>query len=154
MTEDLDILRQFSSINFKKIVKKEAKEKAFEELSYMKEGHSQMQNLQYTEIKMQNYMQSKNLKLKEALNIFQARTHMAKFGENYKDGADLVMCSLCNEDLDNLRHSFLCEIIRKELDIKGDISEVYSANISKETAQTVTNSINLRKKLLENMTKI
>ena len=94
-------------------------------------------------------MQSKNLKLKEALNIFQVRTHMAKFGENYRAGADFVLCPLCSEDLDNLEHSFQCRTIRKEIEIEGEISDIYSGKVSKEIAQTVTKIIKTRKKLLE-----
>ena len=115
ISKDLENISHMSNQPFKKLVKKEAKEYAFEKLSSMKDGHSKMENLQYTEIKMQEYMKSKNIKLKEALNIFQARTRMAKFGENYRAGADYVMCPLCSEDLDNLKHSFQCKILKREI---------------------------------------
>ena len=147
--KDLEVIKCMSNTSFKKKVKKEAKQNAFEVLSSMKDGHSKMENIHYTEIKMQDYMKSENLKLNEALNIFKIRTRMAKFGENFRAGADFILCPLCSEDLDNLKHSFQCKIIRREIEIQGDLSDIYSENVSKETAQIVTKIINTRKKLLE-----
>ena len=43
----------------------------------MKDGHSKMDNLNYNEIKLQDYMKSPNLRMEEALNIFKFMTHMA-----------------------------------------------------------------------------
>ena len=115
----------------------------------MKDGHSKMTNFNYSEIKMQDYMKSRTIKLKDALNIFQFRTCMAKFGENYRAGADFILCPLCLEDLDNQQHSFKCKILIKEIEIKGEILNNYSDNVLKETTETITKIVNLRKKLLD-----
>lgn len=146
--KDFEDIRHQSKLSFAKLVKKRAQENAFEDLSQMKDGHSKMKNVQYPEIKMQNYMKSYDIKTKEALNLFKFRTRMAEFGENYRAGDDPIMCPLCCEDLDNQSHSFQCKLILKEIEIKGKITEVYSSDISKEMATTITKIVNIRKKLL------
>ena len=103
-----------------------------------------MDDLQYSEIKIQKYLKSKILNLNEIQNIFKCRTRMAEFGENYRAGFDIVLCPLCLEDRDNLAHSFQCRVILQEIDIKGDISKIYSEQISKETAQTITKILKVR----------
>lgn len=109
-----------------------------------------MISINYGEIKMQDYLKSENIKMKEALNLFKFRTRMAEFGENFRAGKNEVWCPLCSEELDNQSHSFQCKIILNEIIIKGKLSEVYDGNISKETAETVNKIVNIRKKLLQN----
>ena len=92
--------------------------------------------------------------MEEALNLFRFRTRMAEFGKNYKAGAAFVCCPLYSKEgdllmeLDNQAHSFQCNSIKKEIEIKGEPSDVYMANITKEMAQTITTIVNIRKKLL------
>ena len=124
-------------------------------LNDTKDAHSKMDNLEYTEIKLQDYMKSPNLRMEEALNIFKFRMRMAEFGENFRAGADYVFCPLCSKDektikeLDNQAHSFQCNVIRKEIEVKGELIKVYNGDISKEVAETITKIINIRKKLLK-----
>ena len=108
-----------------------------------------MDNLDYTEIKMQDYLKSENIKIQDALNLFKFRTRMAEFGQNFRAGADEVWCPLCSEKLDDQSHSFQCKIIIKEIELKGNLSEIYSGDISQATAQTATKIINIRKKLIQ-----
>ena len=48
-------------------------------------------------------------------------------------------------------HSFECFVIKQEVEIEGNLSQIYGDKITKETAQTVTKILNLRKKILEKM---
>ena len=54
-------------------------EYSLEELNKQKEKHSKMQKLQYSELKMQNYLKSKETTKSQKINILKFRTHMATF---------------------------------------------------------------------------
>ena len=80
--------------------------------------------------------------MQEALILFNYTTRMAAFGENFRAGADEVWCPLCLESVDDQSHSYQCKNIINEIEIKGNLSDIYSGNISQETAQTATKIIN------------
>ena len=75
---------------------------------------------------------------------------MADFGENFRGGPSQILCPLCQEDWDNQGHSFQCKVIRKQIDIREEINEVYSSEISQEAAQTISKIIEARNKILNN----
>ena len=87
--------------------------------------------------------------MQEALTLFKFRTRMADFGENFQAGTTEVLCPLCSKELDNQSHSFQCKYILDEIIVKGNLKEIYSGNISGETAKTATRIVNIRKKLLQ-----
>ena len=108
-----------------------------------------MENLNYSKLKIQDYLKSKTLNLNEILNLFKCRSRMAEFGENYRAGFDIVLCPLCLDGRDDLAHSFQYNIIKQEIDIKGDISKIYGKRIPKDTAETITKILKIRTKILE-----
>ena len=50
----------------------------------MKESHTRIDNLEYSELLMQNYLKDVKIKVKEAKSLFKFRTRMAKFWGNFK----------------------------------------------------------------------
>ena len=60
-----------------------------------KDGHSKLNNIKYTNLKMQEYLKDRNNRLEDALNIFKYRIHIADFGSNVKSGADVVKIWCC-----------------------------------------------------------
>ena len=74
---------------------------------------------------------------------------MERFGEHFRGGAGPVPCPLCHLHLDNQEMSFQCTEIKKEIEIKGSISDVYKENIKSETIQTLIKISELRKRILE-----
>ena len=60
-------------------------EYALDYLLKMKQKHSKMRNLQYEELKIQNYLKNENITVKEAQNLFRYRTRVARFKENFKN---------------------------------------------------------------------
>ena len=83
LSVDLDILRKISINSFKTQVKKKAKQYAFYTFLEKKESHSKIENLFFTELKLQNYLNLENMNKIEAQTIFSYRTRMSNFGENY-----------------------------------------------------------------------
>ena len=74
---------------------------------------------------------------------------MAPMGENFRGGKEHVTCPLCNSALDNQAHSFQCEAITKRLEINCDMEDIYTQQISLETAETVTKTLAIREEILE-----
>ena len=72
-----------SKNSFKRMLKKKTKEVAFEYLLKLKEGHSKMSHLNYTELKMQSYFKNSKINVSQAKNVFGFRTRSAYFKANY-----------------------------------------------------------------------
>ena len=103
-----------------------------------------MIQLQYSELKTQNYLKNGNITVKEAQNLFRYRTRVAKFKENFKNNYDGIECPLCSDQPDTQAHCVQCPIIRENIIIKGDYSEIFSDDISKEISQTLLEITNFR----------
>ena len=71
--------------SFKRLVKKKSNEYALDYLLKMKLKHSKMDNLQYEELKIQNYLKDESITVKEAQTLFKYRTRVARFKENFKN---------------------------------------------------------------------
>lgn len=151
--EDLVMLQQMSKGKIKKLIKAEARKYAFNELMKSiegKKGHSKLKNIRYTELKMQDYLMNGNIKKEEAINIFKFRTHMADFGENFKSGADVVICPLCLDHIDSQSNSFKCQIIKNKIEVKGNMKDVYGSNIPRNLIQTIQDITKVRNDIFNN----
>ena len=88
--EDLDIPCPFDYIKnkatntFKTLVKKKVQLFAFKSLKSKQQKHSKMVNVRYEYLKMQSYLLSSELKLKEKRTLFKYKVRMARFGENFR----------------------------------------------------------------------
>ena len=103
---DLEEIRRKSSYAFKKLVKIKSKEFALEQLLKLKSKHSKMENLNYTELKLQNYLRNDLITVQEAKNLFRFRTRVAKFQANMKNNPGLPMaCPFCKVQPDTQQHS-------------------------------------------------
>ena len=74
---------------------------------------------------------------------------MAPFGDNFRGGRESVCCPLCKENVDSQSHSFKCKVLKEEIEINCDLSEIYTDTISLETAETVTKILETINTLLE-----
>ena len=66
-------------------MKIKTKEYTLDHLLNLKAKHSKMDNLMYTELKMQNYLKSENITVQEAQNLFRFRVGVAQFKANFGD---------------------------------------------------------------------
>ena len=76
---NLPWIRSKSKLSFKTMVRSKTKELSFKLLSKMKEKHSKMENLLYTELKMQTYLENHQIKVYEVRTLFKFRTRIMKF---------------------------------------------------------------------------
>ena len=65
-------------------MKARIKEFALDRLNESKYEHSKMDNLLFTELKIQEYLVAENISVEQKRNIFRFRTRMATFSENYR----------------------------------------------------------------------
>ena len=98
---------------FKSLVKKQSKELAIDKLNETIEKHSKMDNIDYYELKMQDYLKNEKISVKQARILFKYRTRMARFWENFKAGRPPQPCPVCKDGLsvDTQRHSFNCKTL-------------------------------------------
>ena len=109
--KDLNIPCSFQYIEskskegFKRIVKTKTKELAFTYLRTLQQKHSKLNQLHYSELKLQKYFTDTKLTMYQKQLLFRCRIRMEKFGENFRGGNKEVFCRLCFNPLDNLEMS-------------------------------------------------
>ena len=147
---DFTYIKSKSGEAFKRIVKVKAQEYALKILTAKQQGHSKMDELSYSELKPQKYLTMENASIEHVRNIFRHRVRMSKFGENYRGNSDHVMCPLCGKHFDSQTLSFQCEFYRGKIDIKCNMTDIYSDNVTLDTAKTITKMMKLREEELRN----
>ena len=70
---------------------------------------------------------------------------MEDYGENFRGGANQVMCPLCQLHLDNQELIFQCQAIKSQIEVKGKMKDLYKENIKTETIETIMKITELRK---------
>ena len=124
MTNDIDKLKMTAREAFKKIVKNRAKSFAFKSLVDMKGKCSKLEKLNYVELKPQNYLKSSDFSYDEKRVIFEYRTRMARFSENFKAGNIPSLCPLCSNHSDSQFMIMNCPLIKSELSKNPNICQV------------------------------
>ena len=108
-------------------------------LNESKEKHSKMDNMEYYELKMQDYLQDENISVKQARILFKYRTRMARFWENYKAGRPPQPCPVCKDvqSVDTQRHSFKCKTLTGNIEVNGNYEDIFSSQIADQTLKSV-----------------
>ena len=133
----LEEIRGKTELSFKNLIKIKTKEYTLEFLLKMKQKHSKMMNLDYKELKIQNYFKDENISVKEAQNLFKFRTRVAKFKENFKNSHEVRTCPLCLIESDTQAHCFQCPVLKEKINIKGEYTEIFTEEISPEIAHSL-----------------
>ena len=115
-----------------------------------KKLHSKMDQLWYSRLLMQEYLKCDKLDSWEAKAVFNYRTRMAKYRDNYKGQRGQAPCPLCNLHLDFQNLCFQCPSVRENVKLKGKyLSKTFGNRISKELAKTVLLISKYRERYLE-----
>ena len=146
---DFREIKSKSKDAFKRLVKIKAKEFALKILTTKQQKHSKMENIVYPELKRQNYFSMRNISVEQARNIFKYRVRMAAYEENFRGNRASVACPLCHLHLDNQAMSFQCNEIRTRVQIKCDMNDIYTNDITLETACTITEITRTRESLMK-----
>ena len=125
------------------------KEYVLDKLNEEKFGHSKMDNIVHTELKMQNYLLSEDISVEQKRTIFLFRTRMAQFSENYKENNQIVKpCQICKMHMDSQAHSIVCVETMRHVKHRGNYEEIFTNNISSETANMLQEILEYRKNKL------
>ena len=84
---------------------------------------------------MQDYLQDMNKEKAQA--VFDYRTMMAQYSDNYRDNRGHLPCPLCLVHLVCQSVSFNCPVVKEKICIKGKYDQIFSGDISPELAQTL-----------------
>ena len=79
-----------------------------------------MANLEYSELKLQEYLKNENIFISQKRFLFKMRTNMLKVAFNM--GQKETQCPLCFMDQDDQRHLMDCMVINLYMD--DDISNI------------------------------
>ena len=148
--EDIEFLKSKSKGIFKRLLKKKAREIAFESLVEMKVKHSKMNNLEYKELKLQEYFQLPGIRIEQVREIFKFRTRMLPFGENLRGAKEIVTCPLCRSHADSQALCLQCPAMMKELSSSVKLDGIYGDEVTIETAETIEEIMKIRKRIIEN----
>ena len=130
------------------MVKVRIQEYALDSLNEKKFQHSKMDEVVFTELKIQEYLLSKKLSLSQKQTIFLFRTRMCNFHENFRGGNPSIPCKMCGSHLDSQNHSVNCEEIKKHVKMSGKYEEIFTHKVSVETAVMLENIVKTRENKL------
>ena len=96
--------------SFKRIIKTKVKEAALSFLMQKKKGHSKLNNLIYTTLKMQPYFKSKRLNANQVKQLFRFRTRMSNIKANFKSKYTKIgyLCPLKCGQYEDDQHLLKC----------------------------------------------
>ena len=79
-----------------------------------------MKNIEYSELKMQEYLSSncKEITKDQSIKIFQLRTRMSNVKTNYKNKYQSLLCDLCFKTEESQEHLLDCEILGEKCEIQ------------------------------------
>ena len=144
---DLDKLKAISINSFKSQVKKKAKEVAFYMFLGKKDRHSKLENMFYSNLKLQNYL--KELNKFEGQTMFSYRTRMSNYGQNYSGNGMPTICPLCHSHIDSQKWSYQCSRIKQNVTIENNYSDIFSDKVKRNTVNTVLRIEKFRKEYLQ-----
>ena len=141
----LEEIKQKSKNSFKRMTRIKAKEYSLNYLLNLSDRHEKMENLLYTDLRMQNYLNDSEIPVKEAKNLFRFRTRSAKFKENMKNSYNIRTCPLCCVQPDTQAHSLQCHEVKSKIRVEGNYGDIFSKNIPTNISKTLMRITELRK---------
>ena len=145
---NLEEIESKSKMSFKNMVKIKTKEFALDNLNLSKFKHSKMDNLIYTELKIQDYLLSEEISVQQKRILFQFRTRMSNFADNFRGPNPPVPCKICCMHVDSQNHAVNCVETMKNVKETGKYEEIFTNNISVGTAGMLEKLVEYRENKL------
>ena len=110
-----------------------------EYLLKLKEKHTKMENLEYSELKMQSYLKDPDISVAEARNLYRYRTRSAKYKENMKSSytTTSLACLVCFVQPDTQQHSLQCPEIKAKVKVEGIYKDIFEEDIPSDISKTL-----------------
>ena len=146
---DLDFIRSKSEFSIKNLVKIKSREYAWKTFMRKKLGHTKMDNLWYSDRKMQPYLSSNKFSVEQVRTLLKFRTRMAQFGENFPNGRGHLQCPLCQNHFDSQAMAFQCPKVKAKMVLEGIYQDIFKDEIPIILVKTLTNIMKFRDEYLE-----
>ena len=109
---------------------------------------SKIRNIKHKKLEVNNYLKLSDIYDEEAKAIFQFRSRMANFHENYKNRTPLSHCPLCSSHPDTQQWAFKCSVLKNNIKIDGTYDDIIEGNIDKKLAKTALSILKYREMTL------
>ena len=124
------------SKHFKEIVKESVKKKAFDDLIKLNKTHSKMDNLNYDQLKIQNYLKTDSkMTNDEKQLLFRMRTRMTDVKLNFKNKYVDHLCLLGQIEEESQSHLMECLILKDKCEALKENMEVEYKDIFKNNTK-------------------
>ena len=154
---DDEMISTISKHKFKELVKKSVQKKAFDDLILMKKTHSKMDNLNYDQLKIQNYLKTDSkMTNDEKQLLFRMRTRMTDVKLNFKNKYVDHLCLLGQIEEESQSHLMECLILKDKCEalkenMEVEYKDIYKNNTKQQKAIKLFKEIwNTRDMLLSN----
>ena len=111
----IDEIKDLKIATLKRLFTKEIAKMAYQQLMSLKETHSKARNLKYCNLKMQNYLKPRRVKLteEEIQTIFKIRSQGRDVKLNYRGKYANLECRVCKKEEESQKHLYECDDISK-----------------------------------------
>ena len=111
----LDDIKELKKSELKNIVNKAVMDKAYEDLTKLKESHSKVMKVKHFKLEMQKYLKSNPIKIsqEEAQMIFKLRSRVTDVKINQRGKYEEYECALCKKEDESQKHIMECEELDK-----------------------------------------
>ena len=112
---DDELIKKFKTKNsFKNFLKKKAKEVTINYLKELKNKHSKLDDIAFTELKCASYLTDQRISQREAKLLFKLRTCMYQVKINFKElHKNDLSCDLCKSATCDQSHLLQCKVLHK-----------------------------------------
>ena len=147
ITESEDQIRTMSKFRFQAKVRKAVRHKALYDLLKLKNTHSKVKHINYSELEMQVYLKSELMSNHEAKFLFHSRSRMLPVKSNYGNSFTDNFCPLCKKNLEDTQtHLLVCDSLNDQNVLATNVPQYDHLFSSKVEDQVVIVKI-LKKKL-------
>jgi hypothetical protein len=148
MPVSLEFIRSKSIHSFRRLVKIKTKEYALKYLLNLKAEHSKLDNLMYSELKLQSYLKSDDIPVHEAKNLFRYRVRVADFKENFGNKYENKGCPLCTIHMDTQTHAVQCDKVKESISVEGNYNDIFKEKIPRNISKSLYKISKMRECLI------
>ena len=116
--EDEREIENMTSEEFKALLKRKFRDKAFEELEDIKSEHIKVKHIKHTNLNgPQEYLTSDKLDNKTKADLFNLRSESHRsFKDNFHNMYEVSDCPMCKKYADSQLHALACKNVAQQLD--------------------------------------
>lgn len=151
MDMSFEDIKKLSKEAFSQIVKAKLNKFTLERLLNIKETHSKMENLKYSELNLQPYLKSDKISVRIAKQLFRYRTKMADLKDNFRSMyVDNNLCPLECGQPDTQENLLTCSSISENFGT-AEYNDLFTSNVDKNKVviEALIKSMERRDQILE-----